>query len=92
MVLRISIGSKICDTCRKKLSKEPTVFIPEPDSPSLEATEVELYVQSPEAVSSLKCLVELGETPYSQIKACGKYSRQKVLRYVKAASTPERTY
>jgi len=63
MVLRISIGSKICDTCRKEFSKEQPVFIPEPDSPTLEAAEVELYVQSPEAVSSLnKCLVELGET------------------------------
>ena len=83
---QISIGSKICDTCRKKLSKEPPVFIPEPDSPSSEAEEAELYVQSPEVVSSLnKCLVELGETPYSQIKAHGKkYSRQKVQKITEA--------
>ena len=26
---QISIGSRICDTCRKKLSKEPPLFIPE---------------------------------------------------------------
>jgi len=44
--------------------------------------------QSPEAVYSLsKCLVELGGTPYSQIKfkACGKkYSRQKVQKITEA--------
>ena len=83
---QLSIGSKICDTCRKKLSREPPVFNPEPDSPSPEAEEDELYVQSPEAVSSLnKCLVELGETPCSQIKARGKkYSRQKVQKITEA--------
>ena len=71
-----SIGSQICDTCRKKLSKEPPVLIPEPDSPSSEAEDV----HSPEAVASLNmCLADIGETPYSHIKARGKkYSRQKV--------------
>ena len=59
---------KICDACRKKLSKEAPVFNPEPDSPCSEAEEAEIYVQTPEAVSSLnKCLVEIGESPYSKI-------------------------
>ena len=44
----ILIGSKICDTCRKKLSKEAPVFDPEPDSPCSEAEEAEFYVQTPE--------------------------------------------
>ena len=44
---QISIGSKACDTCGKKLSKEPPVFIPEPDSPNSDA-EAEIYVQTPE--------------------------------------------
>ena len=44
---QIFIGSKTCDTCRKKLSKEPPVFIPEPDSPNSDA-EAEIYVQTPE--------------------------------------------
>ena len=41
---------------------------------------MELYVQTPAAVSSLnKCLAEIGETPYSQSKARAKnYSRQKI--------------
>ena len=83
---QISIGSKICDTCRKKLSKEPPVLIPEPDSPSSEAEEPEVYVHTPEAVASLNmCLADLGETPYSHIKARGKkYSRQKVEKITEA--------
>ena len=83
---QISIGSKICDTCRKKLSKEPPVFLPEPDSPSSDPKEAEVYVQIPEVVSSLnKCLVEIGETPYSQTKARGKnYSRHKVKKITEA--------
>ena len=78
----ISIGSKICDTCRKKLSKESPVLTPEPDSPRPKAEEMELYVQTPAAVSSLnKCLAEIGETPYSQSKARAKnYSRQKITK------------
>ena len=77
---QLSVDSKICDTCRKKLSREPPVFNAEPDSPSPETDEDELYVHSPEAASSLKkYLVELGKTPCSQIKPRRKkYSRQKV--------------
>jgi hypothetical protein len=83
---QISIGSKICDTCRKKLSKEPPVVIPELDSPSSEAEEPEVYIHSPEAVASLNtCLADIGETPYSHIKARGKkYSRQKVEKITEA--------
>ena len=83
---QISIGSKICDTCRKKLNKEPPVLIPEPDSPSSEAEEPEVYVHTPEAVASLNmCLADLGETPYPHIKARGKkYSRQKVEKITEA--------
>lgn len=87
----ISVGSKICDTCRKKLSKESPVLNPDPDSPdtdtpSPEAEETELYVQTPAAVSSLNmCLAEIGETPYSQSKARAKsYSRQKVKKITEA--------
>ena len=87
----VSIGSRICDTCRKKLSKEPPVLIPEPlipepDSPSPDAEETEVYFQTPAAVSSLnKCLAEIGETPYSQSKArAKKYSRQKVKKITEA--------
>ena len=67
----------ICDTCRKKLSKEPPVLIPEPDSPSTDAEETEVYVQTPVA--------EIVETPYSQSKArAKKYSRQKVEKITEA--------
>ena len=83
---QISSGSKICDTCRRKLSTEPPVLIPEPDSPSSESEETEVYVQTPEAVASLNvCLTEIGDTPYSQIKAPGKnYSRQKFKKNTEA--------
>ena len=63
----ISMGSKICDNCRKKLA---TVDIHvEVDSPEdHEASEV--YVDPSEAISSLNhCLAEIGETPYSKHKA-----------------------
>ena len=83
---QISIGSKICDTCRKKLSKEPPVLIPEPDSPSSEAEDPDVYVHSPEAAASLNmCLADIGETPYCHTKARGKkYSRQKVEKITEA--------
>ena len=74
---QITIGSKICDTCRKKLSKDQSVLIFELDSSSSEADEAEVFVQNPEAVSSLNmCFVDIGEAPYSQSKACVRnYSR-----------------
>ena len=73
----ISIGSKICDTCRKKLSKElqdvTEPILSEPDLPSLpssQATESDpLFSSASEAASSLNMyLAEIGETPYSQSK------------------------
>ena len=83
---QISIGSRICDTCRKRLSKEPAVLIPESDSPSSDLEEAEVYVHTPEAVASLNvCLGDTGETPYSQTKARGKnYSKQKVRKITEA--------
>ena len=84
----ISIGSKICDTCRNKLSKElqdvtePILSEPDPPSPpSSQATESDpLFSIASEAASSLNMyLTEIGETPYSQSKTHSKnYSRQKV--------------
>ena len=66
---QITTGSKICDTCGKKLSKDQPVLIPELNSSSSEADEAEVFVQTPEAVSSLNmCLVDIGETPYSRAK------------------------
>ena len=90
----ISIGSKICDTCRKKLSKEshdvtePIVSTPNPPSPpSQPATESDpLFFNESEATSSLNMyLAEVGETPYSQSRARSKnYSRQKVKKITEA--------
>ena len=84
----ISIDSKICDTCKKKLSKEsqdvtePILSEPDPPSPhSSQATESDpLFSDASEAASSLNMyLAEIGETPYFQSKARSKsYSRQKV--------------
>ena len=85
----ISMGSKICDTCRKKLSESdmPEPLFSEPDppgpprSPIPEANEQEpFYLQTSAAVYSLnQCLVEIGETPHSQSRARAKgYPREKV--------------
>ena len=84
----ISIGSKIYDTCRKKLSKElqdvTESILSEsdpPSPPSSQATESDpLFSSASEAASSLNMyLAEIGETPYSQSKARSKnYSRQKM--------------
>ncbi len=68
------MGSKICDTCRKKLSKTIVGGHVESDLESRSESAVSLesdlktevpYVDSPEALSALnRCLVEIGETPY----------------------------
>ena len=79
---------KICDTCRKKLSKESpddtepvTSELDPPTPPSSQATESDpLFSHSSEAVSSLnECLAEISDIPCSQSKARSKtYSGQKV--------------
>ena len=82
----ITIGMKICDTCRKNLSKEsPDVtksVTSELDPPKYDL----LFSQGSEAVSSLNvCLAEIGETPFSQSRARSKtYSRQKVKKITEA--------
>ena len=74
----LSIGSKICDTCSKKLSKElqdvtePILSKSDPHSPpSSQATESDpLFSSTSEAASSLNMyLAEICETLYSQSKA-----------------------
>ncbi len=75
---QISLNSKICGTCRKKLSeKPPSSSMTETDS---SGQENEPYLESPQAVTSLnKCLIELGETPYIPEKGHGvRYQRQKM--------------
>ena len=84
----ITIGMKICDTCRKKLSKEsPDVTksviseLDPPTPPSSQATESDpLFSHGSEVVSSLNvCLSEISETPFSQSRAQSKtYFGQKV--------------
>ena len=90
----ITIGMKICDTCRKKLSKESpdvtesvTAELDPPTPPSSQATESDpLFSHSSEAVSSLNvCLAKIGETPFSQSRARSKtYSGQKVKKITEA--------
>ena len=75
----LSLGSKICDRCRKKVNK---LAPPEPPAvPDVSLLDPD-YVPpaSPTAISSInKCLVEIGETPFSKSKARGKkYSQQKI--------------
>lgn len=89
----VTIGMKICDTCRKKLSKEPpnatksvTTELDPPTPPSSQATESDpLFSCGSEAVSSLNvCLAEIGETLFSQSRAWSKnYCGQKVKKLLK---------
>ena len=77
----ISMGSKICDSCRKKLSKTTVeVIVDKSDSEhgdddgdedySPEAESSELFVDASEAISTLnQCLVTIGESPYVKRKA-----------------------
>ena len=67
----ISVGSKICDSCRKKLAKLPDLgAIAESsaqcDSPSRD----EPYIDVPEAMAAVnQCLSEIGETPLSKCES-----------------------
>ena len=80
-VPHISLQSRICDYCRKKLAKElPPIPEPVPEtaeqqipelsstSPDSEDSDSESqHINRGEAVASLNiCLANLGETPYSQ--------------------------
>ena len=69
---------KICDTCKKKLSKESlgatesVISELNPPTPtSSQATESDpLLCHGSESVSSLNvCLAEIGETPFSKSRA-----------------------
>ena len=90
----ITIGMKICDTCRKKLSKESldatepvTSELDPPTPPSSQATESDpLFCHGSEAVSSLNvCLAEISETPFSKSRARSKtYCGQKVKKITEA--------
>ena len=89
----ITIDMKICDTCRKKLSKEsPWLDVTESAASELnpsssQATQSDsLFFHSSEAVSSLNvCLAEIGETPFSQCKSRSKvYCGQKVKKITEA--------
>ena len=83
---QLSIGDKICDRCRKRVSK----LVP------VEPTELDIcrsdpdYVPpvSPSAVSKInECLVDIGQTPISKSKARGKkYIKQKVDKITDAMS------
>ena len=66
----ISIGSKICDNCRKKLSKVTS----SPPSPNITPeSESELYLDKEELTATLNlCLKQIGETPYSRTKSSRK--------------------
>ena len=70
----ISMGSKICDDCRKKLAKVHTNISSDSESGS------EAYVDVSESLVSLnQCLSEIGETPVSKRKIKQtKYSKQKI--------------
>jgi len=82
------MGGKICDTCRKKLAKEPAPLTSVPSvvsSSGSEAEEAKQYYEE-KAISSMnKCFEDIGETPFSRRKARRKdYSKQKMTELTKA--------
>ena len=77
LVPSITKGSRICDDCRKKVSKIPLEAIPSNSELGSDAA----YVDSPEALSSLnRYLDEIGETPINKPKfhRSTKYSKEKI--------------
>ena len=59
----ISMGSRICDDCRKKLARVPAAISSDSDSES------DIYIDVSESLASLnQCLGEIGETPVSKPK------------------------
>ena len=67
----ITMGSNICDTCRKKLAKYPDLHTvtESPEQGDSDASTGEKYqLDAPEVVSSVnRCLLEIGETLYHQL-------------------------
>ena len=76
----ISMGSKICDDCRKNLANVHTTISSDSESGS------EAYVDVSESLVSLnQCLSEIGETPVSKRKLKQtKYSKQKIDKIITA--------
>ena len=74
----ITIGLKICDTCRKKLNdldtSLSTPLLDDPDNQNTEETDFSDVEYKPaEAQRTIdEFLVSIGETPFSKSKACGK--------------------
>ena len=63
----VSVGSKICDSCRKKLAKLPDLRIIESPAWCVSPLRDEPYVDVPEAMAAMNhCLSEIGETPLSK--------------------------
>ena len=60
----ISMGSKICDSCRKKLAKVPNLDTLPMTPKECGSPTGEQYIDVPTAVASVNsCLREIGETP-----------------------------
>ena len=87
------MGGKICDSCRKKLAKEPTPSMAVPSvlsSSGSEAEEAKQYREEETISSMSKCLEDIGETPFSRRKARRKdYSRQKIEKLTKVLQDTE---
>ena len=86
----IAMGGKICDSCRKKLAKEPTASMAVPSVLSSSGSEAEEAKQYREEKAMNKCFEDIGETPFSRRKARRKdYSRQKIEKLSKALQDTE---
>ena len=83
----ISMGSKICDNCRRKLSKTTVDMYVEHEveinSSQVDDDSSEHYVDPSEAISSLnQCLAEIGETPYVKSKSHQRHYPEKKIKKI----------
>ena len=70
----ISMSSKICDSCRKKLAKLPDLDTLTESPTQCGSPTDEQYLDAPEAVATVnRCLLEIGETP---LPAATKYTKR----------------
>ena len=82
----LSVGTMICNTCRKKVSKmvpPQPVLLSLPNTPSQDDS---VYFPEAEPLYSInECLKQIGETPYSRRRARGKnYPGEKLKKITEA--------
>ncbi len=81
----ISMGSKICDSCRKKLARLPDLETVLKSSVKCDSPlKDEQYLDAPEAMAAMnRCLSEIGETPLPKNVSHPKHVEDKIEKLTK---------